>query len=271
MDISGTEIRQRIHIIRGQKVILDDALAEFYEVETRILKRAVRRNITRFPNDFMFELTEMEMKTLISQFGISKPAEDESRGGNRFYPFAFTELGVGMISSVLNSERAIQTNIAIMRALTQLRYRLEANGELTSRIDRIEGRLDLLESNVAQILRMMRNASTASLEESTKDPAFRRETITGPTIEAIQKAVSEYYELEVHALKASSRAKKVALARQIAMYLVRRHTNMGLREIGASFGGRDHTTVLHGYRRIEAALKEDNRIRAAVESIQNSF
>ena len=103
-------IRNKIYEIRGQKVMLDFDLAEMYGIETRVLKQAVRRNIRRFPKDFMFELSEEEFVCLRSQFVTSN-----KRGGTRYRPFAFTEQGVAMLSSVLNSEVAIEINIGIMR------------------------------------------------------------------------------------------------------------------------------------------------------------
>src|SRR5262249_14024273 len=98
-------IDRRIYIVRGRKVMLDADLAELYQVETRALNQAVRRNLERFPDDFMFQLTAQEAQLLTSQIVISKPP---GRGGRRTLPYAFTELGVAMLSSVLNSDRAVQ-------------------------------------------------------------------------------------------------------------------------------------------------------------------
>ena len=114
-------IRNKIYEIRGQKVMLDFDLAEMYGIETRVLKQAVRRNIRRFPKDFMFELSEEEFVCLRSQFVTSN-----KRGGTRYRPFAFTEQGVAMLSSVLNSEVAIEINIGIMRAFVAIRQTISA-------------------------------------------------------------------------------------------------------------------------------------------------
>lgn len=108
-------IESRIFQIRGKKVMLDKDLAFLYSVETKVLIQAVKRNIRRFPEDFMFQLTKEEFNSLRSQFVTSK------RGGTRYLPYAFTEQGVAMLSSVLNSERAILVNIHIMRAFVNLR------------------------------------------------------------------------------------------------------------------------------------------------------
>ena len=121
-------IQSKIYEIRGQKVMLDFDLAEMYEVETRVLNQAVKRNIRRFPDDFMFQLTVSEWDTLKSQFVISR------WGGTRKLPFAFTEGGLAMLSGVLNSDIAIQVNINIMRAFVAIRQ-LIANPP----VDRVGG------------------------------------------------------------------------------------------------------------------------------------
>ena len=113
-------IQSKIYEIRGQRVMLDFDLAELYQVETRTLKQAVRRNIERFPSDFMFEITESEYNYLKNSM-TSQIVISNERGGRRYMPFAFTEQGVAMLSSVLRSETAIQVNIAIMRAFVAMR------------------------------------------------------------------------------------------------------------------------------------------------------
>ena len=111
-------IEDKIYEIRGRRVMLDFDLASMYEVQTKVLNQSVRRNIKRFPDDFMFQLSKLEWDSLRSQFVTSK------RGGTRYMPFAFTEQGVAMLSSVLNSELAITTNIRIMRAFVVVRQML---------------------------------------------------------------------------------------------------------------------------------------------------
>jgi len=119
-------ITSKIYLIRGQKVMLDRELAELYEVETSQLKRAVRRNIDRFPEDFMFELTKKELNHWRCQFGTS----NSDKMGLRYKPMAFTEQGVAMLSSVLKSKRAIHVNIQIMRVFTRLRQAILDNADL---------------------------------------------------------------------------------------------------------------------------------------------
>jgi hypothetical protein len=133
MQLETENIASYIFLIRGEKVIMDFTLAQLYEVEVRVLKRAVRRNIQRFPKDFMFELTESEYSSLRSQIGILKRGEH-----SKFLPFAFTEQGVAMLSGILNSLAAIQVNIAIMRAFVQIRRVLESNKDLARKIEELE-------------------------------------------------------------------------------------------------------------------------------------
>ena len=127
-------IGQRIYVIRSQKIMLDSDLAELYRVETKALNRAVKRNPARFPADFMFRLTDDEAGSLRCQFGTS----NENRGGRRYLPYVFTEHGVAMLSSVLNSERAVQMNILIVRAFVKLREVLATHRELARKMQRME-------------------------------------------------------------------------------------------------------------------------------------
>ena len=116
------KIFKKIIIVRDQKILLDSDLAELYGVSTKVLKQAVRRNIDRFPEDFLFELTSKEWKNLRSQFVTSSLAGQKSWGGQRHTPFAFTEQGVAMLSSVLNSSQAVAVNIQIMRVFVKMRH-----------------------------------------------------------------------------------------------------------------------------------------------------
>jgi len=138
--VSVELIERRIYLIRGHKVMIDVDLAELYDVPTYRLNEAVKRNRRRFPSDFMFQLNKKEAESLRSQFAISKTSQEAlrsqfatsktGRGGRRYLPYAFTEQGVAMLSSVLSSERAIEANIAIMRAFVKLRQLLASNEEL---------------------------------------------------------------------------------------------------------------------------------------------
>lgn len=133
-------IQNKIYEVRGQKVMLDFDLAELYGSETKRLKEAVRRNLKRFPSDFMFELTKEEFESLRSQI-----ASSNKRGGTRYMPFAFTEQGVAMLSSVLNSESAIEINISIMRAFVTVRQYLSSLNSTTKEIEELKQRMKMLE------------------------------------------------------------------------------------------------------------------------------
>lgn len=137
-------IQSKIYEIRGQRVMLDFDLAELYQVETRTLKQAVRRNIERFPGDFMFEITESEYNYLKNSM-TSQIVISNERGGRRYMPFAFTEQGVAMLSSVLRSETAIQVNIAIMRAFVAMRNYITTTTQITAELSEIRAKLALLE------------------------------------------------------------------------------------------------------------------------------
>jgi hypothetical protein len=134
--IPQQQIESKILLIRGKRVMMDKDLAILYGVETKALNRAVKRNIDRFPEDFMFQLRRDEFDNLRYHFGTS------SWGGQRYSPYAFTENGVAMLSSVLNSKRAIQVNIQIMRTFTRFRETLFTHKELQRKIDEMENKYD---------------------------------------------------------------------------------------------------------------------------------
>lgn len=134
MEIQLEQIQEMIYVIRGQRVMLDSDLAKLYGVETRVLNQAVKRNLKRFPEDFLFRLSTGEYTILKSQIVTSKMG----RGGKQKQPLVFTENGVAMLSGILNSDRAIAVNIAIMRIFTKLRSFLMLEKELVDRMDRLE-------------------------------------------------------------------------------------------------------------------------------------
>ena len=156
-------IKNSILEVRGKKVILDFELAKMYQVETRSLKQAVRRNIERFPTDFMFELTEDEMKNLTSQFVTS------SWGGTRHQSFAFTEQGVAMLSSVLKSKKAIHINISIMRAFVMMRQWALTHQELSKRLDAIEQQYGQKFSDIEQVLNFLIQKDQKQAQQQQRD------------------------------------------------------------------------------------------------------
>jgi len=154
-EVSVERIEKAIFVIRGQRVILDADLAGLYGVETRTLKQAVRRNRKRFPDDFMFELTREENRSLRSQNVTLKRGQY-----SKYLPFAFTEQGVAMLSSVLNSERAIEVNIAIMRVFVRLREMMAAHKELALKLKELEGRIRDHDEQIVAIFDAIRQLMT---------------------------------------------------------------------------------------------------------------
>ena len=143
-------IENKIYLIRGQKVMMDNDLAKLYRVPTKRLKEQVKRNMTRFPEDFMFKLTVQEFEILRSQFATSR------WGGERYLPYAFTEQGVAMLSSVLNSERAIQVNIVIMRAFVKLKVILSTHKELSYKLKELESKIEKHDTEIQSIFDAIR-------------------------------------------------------------------------------------------------------------------
>src|SRR4051812_35313893 len=143
-------IERAIILLRGEKVMLDADLAALYGVETGHLNRAVLRNKDRFPADFMFQLNDKEAEALRCQFGISN-----MRGGRRYVPFAFTEQGVAMLSSVLRGPRAVEVNIEIMRAFVRLRQLLASHADLARKLDEIEKKYDKQSAMVLEAIRKL--------------------------------------------------------------------------------------------------------------------
>jgi phage regulator Rha-like protein len=153
--IPNESIVNKIVFLRGEKVLLDYDLAELYSVETKVLKQAVRRNIKRFPGDFMFELTKEENQSLRSQNVTLKRGQH-----SKYLPFAFTEQGVAMLSSVLNSERAIEVNISIMRAFVQLRKMIASNNKLARKLAELEQHLESHDEQIQAIFEAIRQLMT---------------------------------------------------------------------------------------------------------------
>ncbi len=158
----NSRIESLIYIIRGERVMLDQDLAALYQVETKALVQAVQRNAKRFPTDFMFQLSFQEFTALRSQIVTSK-----GRGGRRTAPYAFTEHGVAMLSSVLRSERAVEINIEVIRAFVKLRQLVVSNSELANRLNHLEQRYDSQFKVVFDAIRKL-------MSETTQVPPKRR-------------------------------------------------------------------------------------------------
>ena len=150
----------KIYIIREKKVMIDRDLAELYGVDTRVLNQAVKRNLKRFPDDFMFQLTDEEFRNLRSQIVTS------NWGGSRFKPMVFTEQGVSMISSVLNSERAISVNIQIIRVFTRMKAMIESHKEILHKLEMLEKKDIELDEKVSLIFEYLKELEQSKQEET---------------------------------------------------------------------------------------------------------
>jgi hypothetical protein len=162
--IPQENIENRIIQIRGRKVMLDSDLAELYGVPTSRLNEQVKRNMERFPDDFMYQLSQEEAEILRSHFAIS----NKGRGGRRFLPYVFTEQGVAMLSSVLNSKRAIQVNIQIMRAFTRLRELMISHKDLARKIDDLEHKFKEHDQNIIVIFQAIKELISKPSEDEKK-------------------------------------------------------------------------------------------------------
>jgi len=150
--VAGPAIEKRILVMRERQVMLDEDLADLYDVETRVLIQQVKRNAKRFPSDFMFQLTKAEAGALRSQIVIS----NDGRGGRRYAPYVFTEQGVAMLSGVLRSDRAIAVNIEIMRAFVELRRVASSNASIEKRLEQIERGMGEHDEQLGQIFTALR-------------------------------------------------------------------------------------------------------------------
>ena len=149
-ELSPQVLAGRILVIRGLRVVLDSDLAQLYEVETKRFNEQIRRNLTRFPSDFMFELTNEEFESLRSQFATSK------RGGRRYLPLVFTEHGAIMAASVLNSERAVQMSVYVVRAFVQLRELMVDHKVLAEKLDALERRVSHHDNSLVALIDAIR-------------------------------------------------------------------------------------------------------------------
>lgn len=158
-------IDEKIYLVRGQKVMLDSDLAQVYQVETKMLNRAVKRNLDRFPEDFMFQLTDEETKSLRFQIGTS----NTGRGGRRYSPYVFTEHGAVMLASVLNSPTAIEASIKVVRAFIKMRSIVALHHDLAERIEELEKTTDKHDQKFAVVSHL--------LGEILRDPKFLKREI----------------------------------------------------------------------------------------------
>jgi len=339
MNHSHQEILQRIYVFRNQHVMLDSDLAQLYQIHTWRLNETVTRNCARFPDSFMFQLTQPEYESLkeqvlsknyqykmnkyslTSQFAMSNsdmkllnfsefntqnkalisqfnnktvptqnmddteeaPILDSTtgRGGRRTLPRVFTEQGVAMLSAVLKTDLAVQVSITIMESFVQLRKEKATAPNATAiQISQVielmleafrELREEIKEQNRTVLAAIGKIQQTKSHH---KIPVFRVDALPGSIekqrskIAPILTAVAKYYCLRVEDLQINTRKKSIAFPRQVAIYLVRKETDLSLKEIAFLFG-RDHTTVLHACEKIAAKVNTCSEFSAGINNILN--
>lgn len=168
-------INNKIYDIRNEKVMLDFDLAELYEVETKVFKQAVKRNIENFPDDFMFILTQKEFASLRSQIVTS----NTGRGGQRYLPYAFTEHGVAMLASVLKSDKARKMNIAIIRAFIALRKQAIQNKELIEILNKLRDKVDSHDEQFNQIYETLENLLDEKVDKKADELEWKNRTRIG--------------------------------------------------------------------------------------------
>jgi phage regulator Rha-like protein len=167
-----TRIGSLIYTIRGLRVMLDSDLAKIYNVQTKALNQALKRNLNRFPNDFSFQLTGEELESLMSQIVTSKTG----RGGRRKLPWVFTEHGAIMLASILNSERAVEMSVSVVRAFVLMREQLTANKKLAQKLGELESRVSGHDEAIQNLFEAIRQLIEPPLPEDRKQIGFMRET-----------------------------------------------------------------------------------------------
>jgi hypothetical protein len=282
-ELSVSKIEQNIYFIRGRQVMLDSDLASLYAVETRILNQAVRRNEKRFPgDDFTFRLNAEEHNSLRSQIVILDSAKGKHR---KFLPTVFTEAGALMLSSVLNSDRAIEINVAVVKAFVEFRRKFNARSPIEERMGQLEEKVNQIEQTSQTILHAIQQlrfgvhmppsqsqlpapALTDNHTERKKseNPAFAKSVHR--VVETIQKEVAQYYGIKVQDLKTATRLRAISLPRQVAIYLIRKHTQLGFKDIGKIFDGKNHTTAMHAFQKIKSSIDQDEAIRESITAIE---
>jgi phage regulator Rha-like protein len=307
-ELSVSKIEQNIYFIRGRQVMLDSDLASLYAVETRILNQAVRRNEKRFPgDDFTFRLNAEEHNSLRSQIVIlendknhlksdSSLLEDslrsqivilESAKGKhrKFLPTVFTEAGALMLSSVLNSDRAIEINVAVVKAFVEFRRKFNARSPIEERMGQLEEKVNQIEQTSQTILHAIQQlrfgvhmppsqsqlpapalADNHTERKKSENPAFAKSVHR--VVETIQKEVAQYYGIKVQDLKTATRLRAISLPRQVAIYLIRKHTQLGFKDIGKIFDGKNHTTAMHAFQKIKSSIDQDEAIRESITAIE---
>jgi len=279
MATSLAEISKQIYMVRGTQVMLDCDLAAHYQTDTRTLNQTVGRHLRKFPEDFMFRVTKGEFENLKSQIVTSKT---ERRGGRRKPPLVFTEQGVGMLSCVMNDATSIEFSVLAMRAFGQVRQTSDSQNILAKKVENLESILQEFKQIFARLEgkidtyfgsthKYQHSLSVHEVSENFRHPILFADKTQVDEIEDILVVVAKYFGIGAADLKTTTRVKSVVVPRQIAIYLIRKRVGIGFREIGKCFAGKDHTTVLHAYRRMSEAVCKSGLIRDSITVIENAL
>jgi prefoldin subunit 5 len=307
-ELSVSKIEQRIYFIRGRQVMLDNDLAHLYEVKTKVLNQAAHRNQKRFPGeDFMFQLLEEEYNFLRSQIvtlenqktslkSNTSSLEDPLRSQNviletgkgkhrKFLPTVYTEYGAVMLSGILNSDRAIEVNVAVIKAFVEFRRKFNARSPFEERMGHLEKKVDQIgqtSQTILDAIQQLKHGANTSPSQSqlpapssadiqtekkkSETPAFGKSI--NRVVDTIQKGVAQYYGVKVQDLKTETRLRAISVPRQIAIYLIRKHTQLGFKDIGKIFRGKDHSTAMHAFEKVKASIHQDEAIQESVCTIE---
>jgi hypothetical protein len=294
------EVSQKIYWVRNQKVILDTDLASYYGIQTKRLNERIKNNPKRFPQTLVFQLTQNEYENLRS----AKTTSSFSHGGRRYLPYAFSLHGATMLACLVNTEQAIQTNLVIIDAFLKSkesentnREPLSSGNKFIDKIDQVLVALNEINSKIPLPQKKVSNNDILPIQKDSLNffvPKDEAHCIESPELkivkqpdqtfrqtlkiekrydkaEKIIRFVTQYFELKIQDLKLPSREKSISLPRQIAIYLIRKHTGLILKEIGNLFGGKDHTTIMHACNKIEKEIISNQIVTHAVQFIQKRF
>lgn len=266
-----SDVTKSILEIRGQHVLVDCDVARFYKIETKYLNRIVKRNPNRFPSGCVFQLTKNEFEII---------SATNSLLCSKRMPWVFTEQGAMTVSAVLKSDHAGDVLQAIFSAFAPLKTQPKLSHDFDrivalfdQRIAAIEQKLEQVRLGLAGETKAAMIHPAASLEENpvrTQNRSSKINAISRYHEEMclIQEAVAAHYKVNIRMLRSPSRKKELVLPRQVGIYLIRKHTSAGLKEIGQIFGGRDHSTAVHAVDRIESLVEHDTILQADLKAIQ---
>lgn len=291
MQLTVRDLGRYIYKVREQRVMIDNDLAEFLEISVKRLNEQVQRNTNDFPDDFMFHLRQDEFDCL----KLENSSVGNGRGQYRkFLPLAFTEPGVIVLTNLINSQKAreLRTNAARAFILARRSDTKNSNVELVKLAELfLAHRNDLKEiltshlqftaravehlGQIANSLQRQLPHSTVLETKSSENPnrQIRPKSLllNNPEtlkVEAVKEIVSNYYQVQTKDLITQTRSNKVALARQVAMYLIRKTTQLSFNDIGGYFGARDHTTVMHACKKVVTLSKEDEDLLTSLKAIE---